>query len=190
MKIDIVKYGDEILRKVCKEAINNEFTKNVTKDLKDTLILVENGAGLAAPQIGIDARVFATRNYRDDKRDEILIFINPTIEEFSKETVVIPDGCLSIPNIFSNTKRHSFINVTYLDEKFNKVSEELEGFQSVVFQHELDHLNGVLFIDLLSEEEKLNLEVFLERKKREPNIAYIEGKIIEINLEANVQPAK
>lgn len=190
MKRDIVKYGDEILRKVCKETVNNEVTKNVIKDLKDTLILVENGAGLAAPQIGIDSRIFATRNYRDDKHDEILIFINPVIEVFSKETVVIPDGCLSIPNIFSKTKRHSFINVTYLDENFNKVSEELEGFQSVVFQHELDHLNGVLFIDLLSEEEKLNLEVFLERKKREPNIAYVGGKIIEINFESNVQPEK
>ena len=190
MKRDIVKYGNEILRKVCKEAINNSVTKDITADLKSTLELVKNGAGLAAPQIGIDSRIFATRNYRDDKRDEILIFINPVIEVLSKETVVIPDGCLSIPSVFAKTKRHSFINVTYLDENFNKVSEELEGFQSVVFQHELDHLNGVLFIDLLSEEEKLNLEVFLERKKREPNIAYIEGKIIEINFESNVQPAK
>jgi len=187
MKRDIVKYGDEILRKVCKKTVNDEVAKNIIEDLKDTLALVENGAGLAAPQIGIDSRVFATRNYRDDKHDEILIFINPKIEEFSKETVVIPDGCLSIPNIFSKTKRHSFVKVSYLDENFNEIKEELSGFQSVVFQHELDHLNGVLFIDLLSEEEKLNVESFLERKKTEPNIAYIEGKVVEINFKTDVK---
>ena len=62
------------------------------------------------------------------------------------------------------------------------MKEELEGFQSVVFQHELDHLDGILFLDLLDEEENVKIQEFILRQKTEPNIFYIEGKIIEMSL--------
>ena len=180
---EIVKYGDDILRTVCEKYTSDVIDINeLISNLKDTLSSVKNGAGLASPQIGINNRVFVTRNYRDDKSDEMLTFINPEIITRSKEQVKVPDGCLSIPNIHSETERHSYITVSYLDEGLNRVEEELEGFQSVVFQHELDHLNGVLFLDLLSQEEKEKIEEFILRQKSEPNIFYIEGKIIEMSL--------
>lgn len=182
MKRDIVKYGNKILRQECEIAIQDEQTKRIIQDLKDTLFTIENGAGLASPQININSRIFITRNYRDDKVEEFLVFINPKIKEKSKECVIIPDGCLSIPNVQSKTKRHSFIQVSYLDENFNEINEELEGFQSVVFQHELDHLNGKLFIDLLDEEEKETIDSFFKRQETEKNIFYVEGKIISMNL--------
>tara|TARA_B100000963_G_scaffold359405_1_gene386681 strand:+ start:5583 stop:6152 length:570 start_codon:yes stop_codon:yes gene_type:complete len=172
----------EILKRVSESAENENSTKNLISDLKDTLSNIKNGAGLAAPQIGVNTRVFITRNYRDDKPEEFLTFINPEIKLKSKEKIMIPDGCLSIPNVHSKTIRHSYVKVSYLDESFNKVEEELEGFQSVVFQHELDHLNGILFLDLLESEEQKQLENFFIRQENEPNIFYIEGKIIEMTL--------
>ncbi len=183
---EIVKYGDKILRTVCEEYTpeNNKDKdiSNLISNLKDTLESVKNGAGLASPQIGVNNRVFVTRNYRDDNPDEILTFINPEIVTKSKEKLMVADGCLSIPNIHSETERHSYITVSYLDENFNRVKEELEGFQSVVFQHELDHLDGILFLDLLDEEENVKIQEFILRQKTEPNIFYIEGKIIEMSL--------
>lgn len=183
MKKEIIKYGNKILRTVCDPAEKGDFCDSLIIDLKETLDSVKNGAGLAAPQIGINSRVFVTRNYKNDNgKDEILTFINPEIKIKSREQIMIPDGCLSIPNVHSKTIRHSYITVSYLDESFNQIEEELEGFQSVVFQHELDHLNGVLFLDLLEKEEQEKIQLFLERQKNEPNIFYAEGKIIEMNL--------
>ena len=103
---EIVKYGDEILRTDCEIALDNKETHKHIKDLKETLLNIENGAGLAAPQLGINSRIFVTRNYKDDKREEILTFINPKITKKSKECLLISDGCLSIPNVFSKTKRN------------------------------------------------------------------------------------
>lgn len=182
MKREIVKFGSDILREVCKPAENNDETRKIIQDLKDTLKTVPNGAGLAAPQIGENLRIFSTKNYRDDKTDEILIFINPEIIKSSEEKVEIPDGCLSIPMVSSITSRNSFINVKYFDENFEEKEEELEGFQSVVFQHENDHLDGVLFLDRLSKEEQENLEKFFERREKGEQIMYTNGKVVNINL--------
>ena len=186
MNRKILKYNNaedkEILRKVSKSASKKNDTQLLIKDLKDTLSEINNGAGLAAPQIGVSSRVFITKNYRDDSPGEFLVFINPEIKTKSREQVMIPDGCLSIPNVHSKTVRYSYINVSYLDENFNEVEEELEGFQSVVFQHELDHLNGILFLDLLENEEQQQIENFFIRQKNEPNIFYVEGKIVEMTL--------
>tara|TARA_Y100000389_G_C17419692_1_gene495956 strand:+ start:855 stop:1424 length:570 start_codon:yes stop_codon:yes gene_type:complete len=172
----------EILKRVSESSENENNTNILVTDLKDTLSKIKNGAGLAAPQIGFNARVFITRNYRDDKPEQFLTFINPEIKTKSREQVMVPDGCLSIPNVQSKTVRYSYINVSYLDENFNNVEEELEGFQSVVFQHELDHLDGILFLDLLDSTEQEQLETFFSRQENEPNIFYVEGKIIEMTL--------
>lgn len=183
MKRQIIKIGNEILKQVAKPAENNDYTKNVIKDLKDTLLTVQNGAGLAAPQIGESIRVFLTRDYTGSDRNNILIFINPEIIESSKETVPIPDGCLSIPMVSSTTYRNSFIKVRYLDENFEQQEREFEGFQSVVFQHENDHLDGILFLDRLPEDAQNKIEEFFERRNNGENIAFIDDKIITVNIE-------
>ncbi len=181
---EIVKIGDDVLRQIAKSAENNEKTQEIIQDLKDTLLSVENGAGLAAPQIGESLRVFVTRNYKqNNSRKNILIFINPEIIEYSELTIQIPDGCLSIPNISDFTTRSSFIKVKYLNENFEQIEEELSGFQSVVFQHEFDHLNGILFIDRVSEEDKKVINEYIERRNKGENLLFVNGKIIELKIE-------
>jgi len=181
----VTQYGEEVLRQVADIAIDNENNRKIIQDLKDTLNEIPNGAGLAAPQIGESVRIFATRNYRDEKRDDILIFVNPQIIEESEQTIEITDGCLSIPNVAGTTVRNSFIKVSYLNENFEVIEEELEGFQSVVFQHENDHLNGVLFIDRLGEGEAEKIDEMLEKKANGENLAYMGGKIVSINIQAS-----
>lgn len=180
---EIIKIGDDVLRQVAEPAQNNEYSRQVIEDLKDTLSKTKNGAGIAAPQIGESTRVFITKNYRDKKTEEILVFVNPEILEYSEEMVMCQDGCLSIPGAMSQTNRHSFIKVKYLNENFEEIEEELEGFQSVVFQHENDHLDGILFIDKLNEEEKQKFDIFLEKQKKGDKVMFVEGKVIEINFD-------
>jgi peptide deformylase len=185
MKREVVKIGADVLRQVAEPAENNDYAKQVIQDLKDTLLEIPNGAGLAAPQIGESIRIFSTRDYIDNDRNKILIFINPEIIESSEQTVTIPDGCLSIPMVSSITNRNSFIKVRYLDENFEQQEKEFEGFQSVVFQHENDHLDGILFLDRLPKEQQETLEKFWERRRNGENVMFSNGKIIEINIDFN-----
>jgi peptide deformylase len=176
------KETENILRKKCIDVKNNEITKEIIQNLKDTLEQFNNGAGLAAPQIGENVNIFITRNYKDDKPKDFLTFINPKIINRSKEKVTIPDGCLSISNVAAETYRNSWIEVEYYNEEFNKTKEELIGFQSVVFQHEIDHLEGKLFIDYLEEQQQKDILSVLKRNSEGENVVYMGGKIIEISL--------
>lgn len=161
----IVKYPDPILRKKTKQV------KQVTKklllemiDLEKTLDVAENGAGLAAVQIGLNERFFGIK---DVKTKETVIIINPKITKtFGKleYPIIVGDGgreedflegCLSFPDYYGTVKR--FIKV---EAKWQEIIEgklvdkklELSGFEAIVFQHELDHLNGIVFVDHVKEE--------------------------------------
>jgi peptide deformylase len=186
---EIVKIGTDVLREKSKPAENNEKTKEIIQNLKDTLLSIPNGAGLAAPQINESLQIFVTRDYKNDIRDNILVFVNPEIIEYSELKVSIPDGCLSIPNVSFMTQRSSFLKVKYFNENFEEVEEELSGFQSVVFQHEYDHLNGILFIDRLEEKDKYLYNQYLNRKEKGENVIvannFIESKIIEMTFVKN-----
>lgn len=180
---EIIKIGDDVLRQIAEPAKDNEYSRQVIEDLKDTLATTKNGAGIAAPQIGESTRIFITKNYRDNKNDEVLVFVNPEILEYSEEMVMCQDGCLSIPGAMSQTNRHSFIKVKYLNENFEEIEEELEGFQSVVFQHENDHLDGILFIDKFGVDEKLKFDEFLQKQRDGKKVMFVEGKVIEVNFD-------
>ena len=127
----------------------NRRVKKLVKDLKDTLIANANGIGLAAPQINIHSRVVVVRlggHRDDDELDPPLALINPEIVEAGRDERDF-DGCLSLPGLFAETVRPHYLRVSALDEKGRPFEQTFEGFDAVVVHHEIDHLNGVLFID-------------------------------------------
>lgn len=139
------------------------FDKKVTKliqDLKDTLNVQKEpeGVGLAAPQIGKNLKVFVA-NYKGFER----VVVNPEIVKIEKQIPQtgkkppkkeILEGCLSLPYYYGPLKRAAKITVKYLDEKGKEVTETFEGFNAQIIMHEIDHLEGVLFVDHLLKEKK------------------------------------
>lgn len=185
MILPIVAYGDPVLRKV---------GKNITKDYPKLEELIDNmretmknaqGVGLAAPQIGkdirlflIDASPFAESDELEEDEKEFLqgfnrIFINARIIEEEGEEWVFNEGCLSIPNINEDVFRNETIHIEYLDEHFEKKTETLSGLAARIFQHEYDHIEGILFTDKLSSLKKRLLKKKLENiSKGNVEVAY------------------
>lgn len=133
--------------------------KLLLEDLKDTLLNRSNGIGLAAPQIGVHRRVVVVRFDVDRNRQPgpPIGIINPVIIEAGRE-LQDSDGCLSIPGLYAETVRPHFIRLQGLGEQGRAFECTLEGFDAVVVHHEVDHLNGVLFIDRVSSPDKLFTE--------------------------------
>jgi len=150
---EIRKIGDPVLREKSKkvEKMDNKLA-SLVKDMVDTL--KEQGAvGLAAPQIGITRRVIIIS--LDDK---IKIFINPEIEVLDKRNIESNEGCLSIYSIKDfNVNRFSKVKVKAKDLKGNDVTLVAEDLLARIFQHEIDHLNGVLYIDRLDRKSRREL---------------------------------
>lgn len=130
--------------------IVNRRVKKLIRDLKDTLNSHPEGAGLAAPQINVHQRVVVVR--LDSSPDEEgepgppLALINPEIIEARNEQQDF-DGCLSFPGLYAETVRPHYLRVTGLDEEGKPFDRIFEGFDAVLVHHEIDHLDGVLFID-------------------------------------------
>jgi len=119
--------------------------KTLLDDMKETLH-VENGVGLAAPQVGVLRRVAIV-----EYEDKLYELINPEILESSGEAIE-EEGCLSVPGTRGTVMRPDHIKVTYTDREGNVHTEEHEGITARIFCHELDHLDGVLFVDKMIEE--------------------------------------
>ena len=147
---EIITVPDEILKKVSepieKFGINE---KKLINDLFDTMYN-SNGIGLAAVQVGILKRVLVVDVSNKDEKNQPIALINPIIKNLSEETSVYEEGCLSIPETFIEIERPKICEVEYIDEKGEKKNLKCDGLLSTCIQHEIDHLNGVLFIDYLS----------------------------------------
>lgn len=149
----IYLYGAEVLRKTAEPAnlSDKEGLAALVQDLKDTLV-VADGCGLAAPQIGVSLRVVIvdgdvvaeTYDYLKGFRRTL---INPEILEESAEQVTYSEGCLSIPGIYCDVVRAKKIKVRYFNEDLEEVTEEFDNFAARMIQHELSHLDGDLFTD-------------------------------------------
>lgn len=141
---NILKIGDPALRKVSEPVPLHflqeepEYFQEIIRDLFDTQAVSAGAVGLAAPQIGVLLRMFVTRSE---------VVINPEIEIQGDETKKTLEGCLSIPGKCGVVSRPACIRVTYCNEKGEAQERVLEGFDAVVFQHETDHLNGILYTD-------------------------------------------
>lgn len=106
------------------------------------------GVGIAAPQVGVLRRVVAVQRF-DKEGEPFEFFLNPQIVDRSSTTQFGGEGCLSVPNLSGNVERAEWIVLRYRDEAWREHQETIKGFTAVIFQHEVDHLDGRLFIDYL-----------------------------------------
>jgi|TARA_B110000858_G_C17746455_1_gene447559 peptide deformylase len=174
MILPIVAYGDPVLRKVAVaiDAAYPDLEKLIT-NMKETMYNA-SGVGLAAPQIGkairlflIDASPFAEDDDLSEEERTVLksfnrVFINPKILEEDGEEWIFNEGCLSIPDVREDVSRQPKITIEYQDENFTIHTETLEGLAARVFQHEYDHIEGILFTDKLSTLKKRIIKKKLE----------------------------
>ncbi len=116
----------------------NSFLEKLYKTMLD-----DDGIGIAAPQVGVSKRICIT----SDAGEKPQILINPEVAWSSKDTISYQEGCLSVPNVFGPVTRPKAIHVKALNEKGEKVKIKAKGWFSRVTQHEIDHLDGILFID-------------------------------------------
>ena len=145
-----LKYiGDDVLRETADEV--TEFDAGLSDLAKEMIELMHNsdGIGLAAPQVGISKRLLVVDLSPMEKEAEPLTFVNPVIIESSGECT-LEEGCLSIPSVTEEVSRPEKILLKYQDLDGEEQTAEYDGWYSRVIQHEIDHLNGVLFIDHLS----------------------------------------
>jgi len=150
---------DPILRKKTEKV--GEITQEIRtliKDLLDTVKHAEEpeGAGLASPQIGVSKRVCVVRDFLPDPSDptnpqkhliQDIVLVNPKIISKSKETDIDWEGCLSVPDTYGKVQRATKIKLKALDQDGNPIKIKTEGFLARTIQHEVDHLDGVLFTD-------------------------------------------
>ena len=144
--LKIVKYPNKVLRKKAKKVSDfnaelKEIAENMYKSMQN-----DKGVGLAGPQVSVDKQILVVEN-----NGEYITYINPEITYFSKSTLCTEEGCLSLPGIFGYVTRAKKIHIKYKDVEGKTNKEKLKGLYSVILQHEVDHLNGILFIDRAEE---------------------------------------
>jgi peptide deformylase len=139
--------GDRVLRQPAKRItkIDDEI-RLLARQMLQTMYS-EDGIGLAAPQVGINKQLIVIDCAPDEPTQPPLILINPTITRFSDKTCVIQEGCLSIPKVYLDVTRPEQIEVAYKDEYGRPQKLVAQDLLARVIQHELDHLNGVMFVD-------------------------------------------
>lgn len=162
--LQLVKAPDARLRVITKpvKKINPALGKILQEMIKLTKTFVDpEGVGLASTQVGLDGKFFVAKNDPPaDKAglpaskagEKFISVINPKILSFSKRTKTYFEGCLSTPAIWGDVKRHTQIKITYQDIQGKTITEKLTGVLAWIFQHEVDHLNGILFQDRVLEQ--------------------------------------
>jgi len=156
MILPITVYGDPLLRKVSKPIEKNyEGLSELISNMYETMYNAD-GVGLAAPQVGLSIRLFivdASPAASDDEpelENFKKVFINPVILEKNGEPWVFEEGCLSLPNIRENVMREEEVVIRYEDENLFEKTEKYNGYAARIILHEYDHLEGRLFVDLIS----------------------------------------
>jgi peptide deformylase len=187
---EIVKYGDDRLKQKC-ETIT-EFNDEL-KDIADKMyesMLENHGIGLAGPQVGILKRIVVINNKKDKEEDEQseeetrLNLINPKIIAHSVKEVKMEEGCLSIPGVYADVIRPATIRVKAQDLQGNEMNFPAKGLLARVIQHEVDHLNGILFVEKVSnvqfKEIEPDLELIKQGKEVRPKDKGIDTEKVEI----------
>ena len=156
---DIVTVGHPVLRERARDVTIDELASAETQGLIDDLIDTmrhANGAGIAANQVGVPVRIATIEvgdnpRYPYKPRIPLTVVVNPIIEPIDDELVEINEGCLSVPNLRGSVMRHVNVRVRYLDRDGVAHDEVKRGLTAGTFQHECDHLDGVLFLDRVSD---------------------------------------
>ncbi len=173
---EIVVYPDKRLKLVSKEV---QFFDGVLHDLLDDMydtMCAKNGVGLAAIQVGVDSRTLIINiplevedASHDQPRENTLEMINPVIVE-KDGSEIFQEGCLSIPGVYEDIERAKHVVVEYFDRKGKKQTISNDDFLAIAIQHEIDHLDGKVFIEKLSYIKRKKFEKEWKRKQKESNI--------------------
>jgi peptide deformylase len=166
----IVAYGDPVLRKVTVDIDKSYDVKKLSEDMFETMYNAK-GVGLAAPQIGLNIRMFVVdgrpfnegEDMEERDKDPSLIdfkkvFINAEILEEDGDDWAFEEGCLSIPDVREDIYRPEYVTIKYFDTDWNEHTEEYEGLAARIIQHEYDHIDGILFTDHLNPVKKRMLK--------------------------------
>ena len=150
----ILTEPNQLLRQISKpvERVGDE-ERRLMDDMLDTMYEA-NGIGLAAIQIGVPKRIIVMDISKDKNKKEPMYFVNPVIKTKDKINSTYEEGCLSVPNQFAEIDRPKKCEVQYLDYNGDKKTLKAEGLLATCIQHEMDHLEGILFIDYLSKLKK------------------------------------
>jgi len=137
--------------------------RELMNDMLETMY-VANGIGLAAIQIGVPKRIIVMDLSKEENKKLPMYFVNPLIIKKNEEKTIYEEGCLSVPNQFAEIQRSSKCEIEYLDFNGDKQNLEAEGLLATCIQHEIDHLEGILFIDYLS---KLKKEMIIKKLSKQ-----------------------
>ena len=165
----IITEPNKILRQksIEVESVGKEEQK-LMDDMLDTMYDA-NGIGLAAIQIGVPKRIIVMDIAKNEEKRSPLYFVNPVIKNKNSEFSTYEEGCLSVPNYFAEIDRPKKCDVEYLDYNGEKKILNAEGLLATCIQHEMDHLEGVLFIDYLSKLKKTMIIKKLSKQKEKPD---------------------
>ena len=145
---------DKILRKISEPVVEvGTEEQKLMNDMIDTMYAA-NGIGLAAIQIGVSKRIIVIDISRDENKKEPMYFVNPVIKKKNPDKAIYEEGCLSVPDQFAEIERPNACEVEYLDYDGKKQLLKADGLLATCIQHEMDHLEGILFIDYLSKLKK------------------------------------
>ncbi len=161
--LKILTYPDKFLSEPTKPVENiDEKIQNLIKDMA-SIMYQAPGIGLAAIQVGINKSLLVYDVSPRDEKRSLQVLINPRIIESEGTTISEDEGCLSVPDFRANVKRAARVLVEGFDNEEKPLRIEAEGLLAVVLQHEIDHLNGILFIDRIS---SLKREIYKRRVKK------------------------
>jgi len=159
MILEIKKYPDPVLKKRTEKVI--EITpeiKELISNMKETL-KQRGGVGLAAPQVGVSKKIIIIRT-----KNKLMAFINPNIIKKGLKKICETEGCFSFPDLWLEIKRAETIRARALNEEGKEIIIDIRGFLSMVLQHEIDHLDGILFFERLPFLQKLKIKKELDKK--------------------------
>ncbi|WP_413389581.1 peptide deformylase [Prochlorococcus marinus] len=169
--LKIYMLGQETLRTPANRIVKvDDSIRKLAKDMLITMYSAK-GIGLAAPQVGVQKRILVIDLNFEDPESPPNVFINPEIISYSASVDTYEEGCLSIPGVYLNVIRPSSIKLSYRDEMGRPKKMNAEGLMARCIQHEIDHLNGVLFVDKVTDQDELKKQLkenkFNERDVRQ-----------------------
>ena len=173
MKLSIIEYPDKRLRLKSKEVEKFDKELHELLDAMYPIMVNTNGIGLAAIQVAHPLQALILNIPEDDgeqSQENLIEMINPIITQKQGETTY-QEGCLSVPSFYEDINRYESIVVNYQDRDANTITLEAEGLLSIAIQHEIDHLNGVLFIDKLSYSRRKKFEKEYKRMQKEKKMS-------------------
>ncbi len=157
--LEVHHLGDRVLRQPAKRVAKvDDEIRQIVRQMLQTMYS-EDGIGLAAPQVAINKQIVVIDIDPENPEHQPLVLINPTVKSFGRELVATQEGCLSIPGVYLDVQRPEAIEVSFKDEQGRPRTIKATGLLSRAIQHEIDHLNGVLFVDRVNNQLALTQEL-------------------------------